>query len=315
MAGKRRQIGVGMLPCQTEFGALLRTHRIKQGFTQRRLAKVLGMEQSSYSNFETGINRYFDQKKVRKLSRVLKISRKLLRATIPLRANIQSRTKLGMIIISNRMRLGMSQNDFAKKLKISFSSLSKLESGNRRHLGYQLALRLAHSLGWDVKVLAKYIGYSGKKAKCVLGETMRSRRKELGLSLSDLAKKLNVKRQFLSQIELGKCPLNQNKKMVDQIAKELKLNAVKLRRLITKRKLKKNVIDLNTIGGFLTVRRLELGLTQNDVDSLVDRYRYRDKIFEIESGKCYPHPETLIVMERALKCEIPEKFWQPPIVK
>ncbi len=57
--GKFQPLGVGMRPCETRLGNLLRTYRLKRKLRQREVAKRARMGQNHYSYLEVGhLHRY-----------------------------------------------------------------------------------------------------------------------------------------------------------------------------------------------------------------------------------------------------------------
>ena len=138
-----------------------------------------------------------------------------------------------------------------------------------------------------------------------LGGMIRSRRKKLAMNGSQLAKKLGVSRQFVSQVELGLCLLTSSNQMVKQLAKVLKLDANKLRIARPRRRIcwRRRA---NPFSNFLTKRRVELLLTQAEVAERAGRSKAA--VARLELGTYHPSRLMLKQIEKALGCKIPIHF-------
>lgn len=301
--GKYQPIGVGMTPSKTELGKFLRAHRITLELSQTKVAKLSGMSQTLYSALEVGDSEYLNTKHLQGLARTLQCNESQLRAVVPQKHQTQPKTECGRLIRSRREELGLSLEQFAERLGISPRRAKSLEVRKAKLLRYKLVEPLAKALELDQTVISKFVRYSYKETSSSLGRLIRTQRTELGLSIRGLAKRLDVSIQYVNQIEFGLSSLNRNDKMIERLATILKLDVAKLKEVRSKRRLKKSMTDPNTLGGFLTARRLELDLSQRE---LAERAGTGTKIVSaIETGRKKPDQALLSRLAKALECEVP----------
>ncbi len=147
-----------------------------------------------------------------------------------------------------------------------------------------------------------------KPAARGMGELVRSRRKERGLSQRRLAKKLRLTRQEISNIELGKVRLSRDGFDLAKLAGALELDVARLEAVKPKRKLKDVKAVPGTPGEFLFLRRRELGLTQAQVGQRAQVTP--SEVCGVEQGRRRA-PKILAKMSAALDCEIPAELLSP----
>lgn len=245
MLKKCHPVGVGMTPSKTELGNFMRTRRLEIGLRQVEVAKLSGICQDGYSKLEIGKRRSLSPKNLKKLAEALQCEPLQIQSLIPKKP--EPKTELGRLIRARRERLKLTQMAFSEKTGIGISVIGPLERDKTRGLSHHQIKLLAKALDLEPSALMNYVyvGKAGRKTKATgskLGQLIRTRRNELELSQSQLAQKLQISRQFMSQIELGLCPLNKNGSsvMVEQLAQALKLDLAKLQAAVAPRAWKAN---------------------------------------------------------------------------
>lgn len=212
--------------------------------------------------------------------------------------------ELGRLINSRRQEIGLSLEDLAKAMGMTLEQTKKLEVRKCPSLAYNMVKSLARALQLEPSILVKFVGITCKSSQSQLGQCLRNRRKELGISGIELARRFKVSKQLISQIELGKSSLSQSKEMVTQLAKVLDLDIKALQAFRPKhKKIFTKRADSNPLGGFLTKRRLELDLTQREVSELIGEYY--GFVSHIERGSIPLSLERLKKFETVLQCKIP----------
>ena len=98
-----------------------------------------------------------------------------------------------------------------------------------------------------------------------------------------------------------------NEDTLKKLAEALRLDAAKLRSLRPKRKIKQKIADQNTFSGFLTLQRVEWGLTQLELANLVKIKP--SVVMRIEKGtyKETPskHRDVMDMLFKFFKCQRP----------
>ncbi|TSC53969.1 MAG: hypothetical protein LiPW31_271 [Microgenomates group bacterium LiPW_31] len=308
MLKEHQFLGVGMTPSKTELGRLLRTRRFGLGLTQAQVAKLSGIRQNYYSGLETGKRIYLMAKTLEGLAKAFRCDPAEFENFIPQRAEpkTEPRTELARLIHSRREQLGLTLQDFAERMGVSHYYAKYFLEGKCRSIGYGTLKSLAKVLQLETASLSKFLAAIRKQTNSRLGQLVRSRRRELGLSTIELAKELRVSRQLVTQIELGQCPLNRNDVMIGRLAKVLKLDVTELQAVRPKRRLKRKMAELTTLGGFVVARRQELVLTQSE---LARRAQIAPSmVCVIERGTYNPGRMTLEKISKALECQIPPEL-------
>ncbi len=213
-------LGLGMTPSKTELGKFLRARRLELGLRQIEVAKLSGMKQNYYSGLEIGKPKSLRPKQLNNLSEALQCEPSQLQTWIADKPKIK--TELGTLIRARRDQLGLTRRELAEISGIGYSTIDTLENGIKDSFSYGLMKPLAKALGLEPSALTNYVGKSLKTTESKLGQLIRARRKELGISQIQLAERLRVSKQFMSQVELGHCSLNKNRVMVEQLSEALK---------------------------------------------------------------------------------------------
>jgi len=303
--GKAQPAGVGMTPSKSELGSYIRSRRLELELRQVPLAKKCGFAQNFVSQLEIGIRKYLKDRQLERLAKALQCDVEELRKRMPVKSGSQPKTELGKLIRSRREELGLSLPAFAKKLRMTPQQAKTLEVRKNPTIRYQLVQLLASVLDLEPTTLAKFAGTTRKQSKSELGQLVRTRRKELGISTGSLAEKLDVSRQFVNQIEFGQCRLSKNDDMIARLAQILELDVNELEAVRPTRRLKQ-MDTTNPLGGFLAAKRLELRLSQREV---CERAEITASVVSgVETGRLHPSPNLLGKLATALDCQIPQEL-------
>lgn len=235
MLKQHQRIGVGMTPSKTELGEFLRSRRFELGLTQAEVARRWGMSQKSLSALELGQRQYLTPQQVRTLAAALRSIAARLQVLIPQMRGSEPKTEFGKFVRLRREELGLTQAGLAIRLKVRPESIYCLE---RQHGILESTVpRLAKALELPSATFEEYVTRPKEKpASSGMGELVRSRRKKLGLSQGQLAKKLRRTRQEVSSIELGKVRLSSDGVALARFARALKLDVARLKSVQPKRK-------------------------------------------------------------------------------
>ncbi|MBI2850852.1 MAG: helix-turn-helix domain-containing protein [Chloroflexi bacterium] len=158
----------------SEFGSKLKKLREQSGLSQRELAQKIGVDFSYLSKIENGAVPPPSQEVILKLAKVLKadgdelltlagkVPADIVRILLKNRNALQSlregdvKVKSGGVSKSDsfnkrlrelREKAGLSQNELASRVGISFTYLSKIENGVRPPPSEKVILKLAEALG------------------------------------------------------------------------------------------------------------------------------------------------------------------------
>ncbi len=233
-----------------ELGELIRKTREKFGYSQGAFADKVNVERSYLSRMEKG-ERRASPEDLRTMSQILQIPlRQLLElaghtlekekkpserpAPEPKRVGRPARksadlpfASLGNLLRTAREKLGYTQTDFAKRIGMERSYLSRLEQGQRRPSPKTLR-KFSQHLQVPLKELLEHAGFaepegmppSARPVPAVrsvgrppsknkelpfraLGELLRKTRQSIGYSQTDFAKKIGMERSYLSRLEQG----------------------------------------------------------------------------------------------------------------
>lgn len=307
MNGKAKPAGVGMKPTTSEFGRFIRARRLVLCLKQAQLADLVGLSQTLISAMETGRSRHnLTDQKLELIAEALQCDPEELRKRIPELPVAKPTTVLGKFIRSRRKELGLSLSAFAEKMGMTQKQVIYLEMRNVQSICFRFVIPLATALNLDPSVFRAFTSRNDEKEPIgELGRTIRSRRKDLGISGEELAKKMGVSRQLVSQIELGQYGLR-NDKRIKQLAQILGLDENELKTVRPKRKVSGRTRKpgfANPLCEFLIKRRLELQLTQRQVGKLAGITA--SYVCDVEGGRVRPNSKLLDKLATALTCEIP----------
>lgn len=188
------------------------------------------------------------------------------------------RTELGCYIRARREALGLSIREMAKRMKKDHTYVREVERSASSMFRRSMA-SWAKALGCRPSDLQRFAGNPGyaKESPTELGRFVRRRRKELGLSLQQLAGHVGVTRQRMSQIEIDRGVVLSRGDTVRRMAQALRAETTTLKQLGWKEKCDQALHRMvhrppersTPLGTFLTCRRLELRLTQHQLASQV----------------------------------------------
>ncbi len=303
MQKKYQPIGTDMRPSRTKLGRFLRTRRLKLGLRQVEVAECSGLFQTHYSSLEIGKYKNLKPEQVKKLAEALQCDSTEIQAVIPVKAVKEPTTELGKLIRARREELRMSIETFARRMKVKTDIATRLEIRKAPSISSKFIPALAKALVFEADLLLRF-AYRRAESKTEVGKCIRDYRIKSGLPNAEIALKLGVSRNLLNGIELGTFPLSN--RMAEELARILKCDANELKRLRPKRKVKQKVTDINTLEGFLTHRRLELGLTLREVGEKLECST--QKVHLIENGIQSPEVAFLSNFESALECKIPKRL-------
>ncbi len=310
-----RPAGGGMKPSESELGSFIRARRLALNLGQIALAEKAEIAQSYVSAIEIGSCKRLRDEHLEQLAKALQCDVKELRKRMPPVA--EPTTKLGKLIRSQREKLGISLSLFAERAKMTLAQARELET--RRHsVAYHLVRPLTTALGLDPSVLIPFVGTRAKETTSELGQRIRSRRKELGISAKGLAEALSLSRQFISLIELGKTSLVYSDDTIRCLAKILEMKPGELEAV--RPKIPEKIVSPppprqangrklftpereTPLGKRVTARRLELGLSQAELAQKAGASRAA--VSEIECGKYRPGKKILGRISKALGLEVP----------
>jgi len=312
MTKKYQPVGLGMTPSKTELGSFIRARRLELDLRQVPLAEQCGIYQNDISHIEIGTRKYLDDDILNKLATALQCDVEELRKRMlikPVKPVVQPTTEVGKLIRARREELGLTIEVFAKNLKIDPKKANLFEVRKSPTIHYEFLKPLAVVLKLDSSVLSRFVGNTRKQTKSELGQLVRSRRKELGLSLSGLADKMNVSRQFVNQIEFGQARLSTNDEMVARLAQALEIDVNKLDVVRPKRRLRTSMNGDNSLGQFLAAKRVDLRLSQRELGELADFTV--SQIGGLEKDRLRVSADRLNMLSKVLKCEIPQDLIPP----
>lgn len=138
------------------------------------------------------------------------------------------------------------------------------------------------------------------------GSLLRARRVELRLTLQDVADRMGVCRELVSQIEIGKLSLVQSPHQVKKLASILDIELPELTKLVPAIKPYRVKRNPDSLGKFLTTRRQELRLTQQVVGARLQRTG--SCVSMVERGDFRPSQKLLKRWVTILGCQIPVEF-------
>lgn len=171
-----------------------------------------------------------------------------------------SKTEFGKFIRARRLELNLQQTVLNQRIPRASGTnrlISQLETGARKYVYPDQLDALAKELQVEPEELRKYMAVRpGSQPRTELGRLIRSRREELGLSLSAFATKMSMTLQKAKALEVKKSPTIRYG-MIQQLADTLELHPsvlvpfVGITRKGTESKL----------GRLVRNRRKELGMT------------------------------------------------------
>ena len=304
--GKHNQpLGTGMCPCTTELGQFIRDRRLALGLRQVQLADLVGVQFSVISGLEIGTRRFLNEAQVLRFASALQCDPEEIRKRMPEKGK-QPTTELGKLVQARRIELGLTRAQLARKMKRHHTTIYELELGDGVP-PYKLLPSLATALQLPHATFAKFLMKPSDGSMLKLGELIRTRRKELGLSQGDLARELGVSLQAVHAIEKGVVGLGKSPQTIAKLEQILKLEEGTLAALVEKRtrtvKRKKD-----TLGAFITEHRKTLGLSQRQLAKRANIAQSTLCYYERGDSEKKPRRRLILKLEKALGCEIPQEL-------
>ena len=297
-----------MTPSKTKLGKFIRVRRLELNLRQVPLSKLIGVGGNNIGMIETGKRKYLNDSQLVRLAKALQCDVEELRKRMPVKHIAQPNTELGKLIRSRREELGLTLKGFAKKMRMTPQQAKRLEVKKSPQITYySLVTKLAKVLNLEPSALIRFVRGARKSTASELGLLIRNRRKELVMSISQLAGKLDVSRQYVNRVEFGQCSLSENDDMIERLAKVLKLDVNNLQAV---RPIRKRMDTVNPLGEFLAAKRLELRLTQREIAERVDIHC--NAVSRIERGWFHPNPNLLDKLAKVLDCQVPPELIPPP---
>ncbi len=190
-----------------------------------------------------------------------------------------STSEFGNFIRVRRLELDLRQAPLANEVGLAQTSLSAIEVGKSKYLNdYQLE-RLTKALRCDVEELRKRMPVKRiAQPTTELGRLIRSRREELGISLSAFAKKVNMTPRQALSLEIRNLSIRHS--LVQPLATTLDLDHSVLGKFagITRKE------TVSKLGQLIRSRRKELGM---NLDVLAEKLNVSPQfVSKIEFGQC-----------------------------
>lgn len=296
---KSQPVGVGMKSSTTGLGEFIRARRLELNLSQILVGERSDLPQTVISSIEIGTKQHLKRDQLIRLAKVLQCDPDELRNRMPKKEQ-RSLTDLGRLIRSRREELGLTVSDLASRMNASERTIIAWEL-RRNKLSSHFAKKLANALELERSDLVSFTGSEKNSAQGRVGQYIRFRRREMILSLSELARKLGVSLEWVRQVESGKIILRRSK-YLGPLAEALQIDLVELKALIPQKKWKKGKKEAsNSLGQFLMKQRRALGLSRLD---FVDRAGLSVPVLmRIETGsyKHQPHKRTLDKIVNRLK--------------
>ncbi len=299
-------IGTGhpLTRSRTKLGRFIRERRLALKLSQNDISvPECGLIQEVISLFEVGRRSLLSSEQLISLSVVLECDMEELRKLMKKNRVLKPITKLSKIIFARRNELKLTLEQFAEKLDVSVSEARHLEVRAYKRLKHSKLQLIATALKLKPSVLSEFLAPEKKKARTELGKLLRSRRKELGLSLEMVADKTGITKQGINKIELGRCMMESIETM-KLLANALNFEISELEAVKLKRKFKK-IVAPSRLGKFFSRKRSELNVSREGFGALAGMSAC--SILRIEMGRPVKW-KTVQKLAKALKCEIPPEL-------
>ena len=138
----------------------------------------------------------------------------------------------------SKKRIEINNKSIFRTVGLYAQRVRHLEVGLNINKGisFETVKKLAGALKLKSSIFSEFVGYGNRSSTSKLGNLVRSRRKEFGMSGTEFSKKLCVSRQRVSQIELGLFSDNVTDRTLRRLAKTLKLDVKILKRARSSKK-------------------------------------------------------------------------------
>ena len=222
-------LGMGMSRATRKLGRLIRTRRLEKSLTQTDLQNRSGVAQRTISDLERGKSKSTSRDTIRRIARSLGYK---INDLMPLmksrRRKRVTRAALGRTIYQERKKKGQSLQEFSRIVDIPVESLRSYELGRYRNMCGRNIVKLSRIKGIPKKILRKArLLRTVEKPKRAVSHKIRSNRRSLGLTQTELAEHIGMTRQSLSFIESGVTKNSRYIKKILEIVSILKRKAEK----------------------------------------------------------------------------------------
>ncbi len=245
-------------------GAKMRAHRKALGYSQKDLARMLGVKQSTISIWE---NAYSSPSQA--MQKRIEYRLKMDSDTLPTRADEQSVVRW---ITSRRLQLNLSQKDLAQKIGVATSVVSQWETGQTKPSKTTLK-RVFEVLGHTAD------GETILEPEASVKTLLLTARRRLGLTQKDFADKLKVSQAAISVWEKGRSePRPRTKKLL----------------LKTLARISKDISgerENENLSNWIAGHRRMHGMTQKELAKALRTSHSTISLWE--NGKVQPSPQTL----------------------
>lgn len=285
---------------------MIRRRRMAAGLTQTVIGQQSGLSQGQISLLEVGRQSSLRSHQIASLAAALGWPVAKLDALRRLETLYEPVTEFGRLVRDRRQELGLSHEELAERMGVSPEAARRLERRQNSMTTHQVVKVLAPALELPLAVLMPYAFNHSKVSTTAFGRLLRTRRQEMFLSLRDVARRVGLKKQQLSMIELGRCHCHRNHELIPRLAQVLNLTSVELRRLQPSTIVYKVAREPGSLGEWLTNQRLALGLTQRQLARRIKMDHIN--LSRIEKGHATPSPRILERLLGSLNCELPPQF-------
>lgn len=297
-------IGTGMTASTTPFGAFIRQRRIELGLSQKVVNQGIPRSRSAtalISGIETGTRKWVAPDQAKALAKALKLDVGQIREFGVIRDPFESMVPVRKFIRQRREELGMSREEFARRMGVSVGTTYTRESAKSLTISYHQAKKLAGVLQMDVSSFNSFLDRSHQKTTpSKLGASIREARGAKGFSLQTLAEKVGVSKQYISLLELGRVPVRQDSPALQRIIDALELDRDGTVSLIVSAP----SIDTVKLGAFIRAQRKSAGFTQQKLANKTGLEKTSISRIEHGRGKHVSHKGTIQALEAALGCTI-----------
>lgn len=203
-------------------GSFVRARRQELGLNQTELGTLVGMKQTIISRIETGETKRLKKEQVRALASALECTTQEIEVLLKPHIAVQPRTEFGRLFRERREAMGLSIPQLAEIAGVNQAVIRQLELKKSSRIHVATVMKFGTILGVDFR---RFVGHRSTRKLTEVGKIIEAKRSEAVLSAEQLAEKIGVSRQYLNEIELGKCPPSD--KVVQSLKRELNLNIVR----------------------------------------------------------------------------------------
>jgi transcriptional regulator with XRE-family HTH domain len=212
------------------------------------------------------------------------------------RGALPCQTELGKFVRARRLQLGLSQPKTAKLADLQESLLSRMEVGKTKRFRREALEKLAPVLQCEVMELVVLNGVGTRtEPTSEFGKFVRVRMKSLGLDDTDVGRRLGRTSRFRSAKLQQICGFRSLKKW----ARVLECDPVELRPFLIGRGFEPQ--PNATFGSYVRRRRLELGLSLQDVANVLDVTRQAVSLIEMGQTLLVTKPDSVAKLAQILQ--------------